>query len=131
MNHAKVSFFQKLEDSGAKIKINNSVSKATLRVRPNFCPRDYQDTNAFPKSKNQELRWITDVFKCSPSNDIRKYLPNPPPTQGRQPRGAKFAAMLRKVRGHLCEYPQEYLADEELTVPPFTKERLASEDIWI
>ncbi|VUZ38993.1 unnamed protein product [Hymenolepis diminuta] len=83
------------------------------------------------KTAYDNMKIFDKVFKCSPSNDIRKYLPNPPPTQGRQPRGVKFATMLGKVRGHLCEYPQEYLADEELTVPPFTKERLASEDIWI
>ncbi|VDN98416.1 unnamed protein product [Rodentolepis nana] len=83
------------------------------------------------KTAYDNMEIFDKVFKCSPSNDIREYLPNPPSTQGREPRGEEFAEMLRKVRGHLCEYPQEYLADEKLTVPQFTKERLVSEEIWI
>ncbi|KAM7535700.1 hypothetical protein Aperf_G00000096516 [Anoplocephala perfoliata] len=83
------------------------------------------------KTAHKNMVIFDKVFKCPPSNEIQKYPKDPAPLQGRRPRGAKVEKILRKVRGHLCEYPQDYLADEKLVPPPFKKERLANEDIWI
>ncbi|CDI98625.1 phospholipase D1 [Echinococcus multilocularis] len=82
------------------------------------------------KTALDNMNIFEEVFNCVPSNSIRRYSERSTQMQDKWPRGIKAAELLRGIRGHLCEYPEDYLADEDLTFPRGKVEQLAPHKIW-
>ncbi|KAH9284142.1 Phospholipase D1 [Echinococcus granulosus] len=82
------------------------------------------------KTALDNMNIFEEVFNCVPSNSVRRYSERSTQMQGKWPRGTKAAELLLGIRGHLCEYPEDYLADEDLTFPRGNVEQLAPLKIW-
>ncbi|KAL5960445.1 Phospholipase D1, partial [Taenia solium] len=106
---------------------------ATFSWDPNLLHQPTSDAffhGVWRKTALDNMNIFEEVFDCVPSNSARQYPKRPTQLQGKRPRGKETAKLLCRIRGHLCEYPEDYLADEDLTFPLLSVEQFASLELW-
>ncbi|VDM16135.1 unnamed protein product [Hydatigera taeniaeformis] len=107
--------------------------RATISWDPSILYQPTSDAffhGVWRKTALCNMNIFEEVFNCVPSNSAQQYPKRPTRLQGKQPKGKRAADLLRRVRGHLCEYPEDYLADEDLTFPLLSVEQFASLELW-